>query len=95
VFDVVWLKPENEMPNKSSTLPMPVVVVFPSVASSLTSKGFPLSLISLVSFVLGFFVVCVATVATGLLFGILLTGRRFGCGVDGRATSVGLFRVDN
>jgi hypothetical protein len=40
-FDGVWLKPENEMPSKSSTLPVSVVVVFPSVASSLVSKGFP------------------------------------------------------
>lgn len=57
-FDGVWLKPVNEMPSKSSTLPMPVVVVV--FDSSLVSMGFPPSSMR------GFFVVFVTGGTAGL-----------------------------
>jgi len=65
VCDGVGLKPENEIPSKSSTLPMAVVVVFFSVVSSLVSKEFPASMLAV--FLAAVCVaVCVATAATAV-----------------------------
>lgn len=81
-FDGVWLKPENDMPSKSSTLSMDVVVMFPS-ASSLVSKGLlPPSMLGSSSFSFG----TAGTADVCLLFRIV-----WFCVVDGSAISVDLF----
>ena len=87
-FDVVWLKPENERPSKSSTLPMlSVVVVFFSAVSSMVSKEFSPSILVFVFSVGG------PTTASAVLlsFRVRIFGGIAMCGVGGRATSVGLF----
>jgi len=78
------LNPENEMPNKSLTLPMPFVVRFFLVVSRLASKGFALSMMFSTFFV--------ATVTGFLLsFSVSVCVGMVDKWVDGSGIPVGFF----